>query len=207
MRARRATQARGDERRRALLEAALRVVGHGGLAALSHRAVAVEAGVPAGSTTYYFATKDDMVTETLRFAAEREVEALERRTRELEGEFASPEDLVDQVALWLDDQLRGESRTRLIALYALQLEAMRVPRLRPLYASWTVAAVKLAARLLEAAGVEEATARAPALVAAVDGVRHNQLASQDAGLSPAGRAVIEQVLSASRGSAPERPAA
>lgn len=207
MRSARPTQPRGDRRRRALLEAALRIVGRSGLGGLSHRAVAAEAHVPAGSITYYFASKEVLVTETLRFAAEREARALERRARELEEELGGREELVAQVVAWLDGQLRGEARVRLVALYTLQLEAMRVPHLRPLYADWTVATVRLARRLLTAAGVDHAAVRAPLLVAALDGLRHNQLASHEGGLSPAARAVVEEAVAAACDPELPRPAA
>ncbi|WP_224390975.1 TetR family transcriptional regulator [Pseudonocardia sp. ICBG1293] len=44
---------RGDRRRRELIEATLRLVGAGGVAAVSQRAVAAEAGVPPSSVFYY----------------------------------------------------------------------------------------------------------------------------------------------------------
>ena len=48
-------------RREQILEAALRVIGRSGRQAVTHRAVAEEAGVPLGSTTYYFDSRDDLL--------------------------------------------------------------------------------------------------------------------------------------------------
>ena len=54
---------RAERRRRTILDAALRVIAAGGPDAVTHRRVAAEARVPLGSTTYYFATRDDLVRE------------------------------------------------------------------------------------------------------------------------------------------------
>lgn len=69
-------QARGRERRAAIVAAAGRVLIRDGVAALTHRAVAVEAGVPLGSTTYYFADRPELVR-----AAVTELLARERERR------------------------------------------------------------------------------------------------------------------------------
>jgi len=58
-----AVRAGAVQRRRALLEATLRVMRRGGLRAVSHRAVAAEAGLPLAATTYYFRSLDDLITE------------------------------------------------------------------------------------------------------------------------------------------------
>lgn len=56
----------GPPRRRSILEATLRVIARGGADAVTHREVAAEAGVPLGSTTYYFASRDDLLREAFR---------------------------------------------------------------------------------------------------------------------------------------------
>lgn len=59
------------ERRRAILEAARRVVERDGVAGVSHRSVAREAGVPPTSATCYYATPDDLLIATLTRSADR----------------------------------------------------------------------------------------------------------------------------------------
>lgn len=54
------------ERRERIIEAAIRVVGAHGIAGLSHRSVAAEADVPLGSTTYHFASLDELLVAALR---------------------------------------------------------------------------------------------------------------------------------------------
>ena len=53
---------RGAARRAALVEAAAAIVVADGPAALTHRALAARAGVPLGSTTYYFADLADLTS-------------------------------------------------------------------------------------------------------------------------------------------------
>ena len=72
---------KGERRRRALLEAALTLIGRGGPAALTHRALASEAGVPLAATTYYFTSKDELLRETLEATPSTRQPAGRRRSR------------------------------------------------------------------------------------------------------------------------------
>ena len=60
------TQARSRQRREELLAAAIALFAEGGSRAVTHRAVARRAGLPAATTTYYFATIDELLREALR---------------------------------------------------------------------------------------------------------------------------------------------
>jgi AcrR family transcriptional regulator len=53
---------KGERRRRELVAAAAELLRLGGFDAIRHRAVAERAGLPLASTTYYFASLDDLVT-------------------------------------------------------------------------------------------------------------------------------------------------
>lgn len=201
-------QGRGDQRRQELLEAALRVVGTRGVKAVSHRSVAAMARVPLGSTTYYFTSKEAILTETLRLAARTEIETLERQVDRLDAGMPA-EGWVEAILDWLDHQLRGRARFRLVALYSLQLEATHRPELRVIYEEWTLATVRLARRLLHEAGASAPDTTAPLLVAAIDGLRHNQLAVRDAGISRSTtRPLVEQLvhqLALGRATVPSSP--
>lgn len=82
------------ERRDRIIDAAIRVVGAKGIAGLSHRSVAAEADVPLGSTTYHFASLDELLIAALRRSNEnfaevmRESEALADPAADLAGELA-----------------------------------------------------------------------------------------------------------------------
>ncbi len=57
---------KGERRRRALLDAALRVIAEGGVEAVTHRRVAEMAGVSRGAATYHFDSRDEIVLEAFR---------------------------------------------------------------------------------------------------------------------------------------------
>ena len=63
--------ARGAARRELLLDSAVRVVASAGSGALTHRAVATEAGVSIASTTYHFPSISDLRSATLEHAGSR----------------------------------------------------------------------------------------------------------------------------------------
>jgi DNA-binding transcriptional regulator YbjK len=60
------TLPQAELRRRAILDAALRVISTGGVDSVTHRRVATEAEVPLGSITYYFASREELVREAFR---------------------------------------------------------------------------------------------------------------------------------------------
>jgi TetR/AcrR family transcriptional regulator, regulator of biofilm formation and stress response len=158
---------RGAARRHALLEAAVRVIGRGGIAAVDHRAVAAEAGVPLGSTTYYFESKDDMVAQALHHVADRESERLEAEV--LAGLLDERASIVDQLA----DLILGtwaSERVVLIAQFELYLEAGRRADLRPVAERWDRAYRELLARALACLGTLDPIEHAHLLGAAIDGL-------------------------------------
>ena len=127
---RRKPQRRSIERRTALLKAVLRILGREGAAAITHRAVAEEAGVPIAATTYYFSSKEDLLREALQLHADQETQRVAQATDSL-GETPTIEALADRLADFLDYGLRA-GRTTLIAEYELLLQAARHPELEPL---------------------------------------------------------------------------
>ena len=68
---------RGAARREALLEAVLAIVADVGPDAVTHRRVAEQAQLPLASTTYWFDSKEDLLTAALELAARRDVARLE----------------------------------------------------------------------------------------------------------------------------------
>ncbi|MGW1723903.1 TetR/AcrR family transcriptional regulator [Streptomyces sp. NPDC002306] len=146
------------ERRQRIIDAAIRVVGEKGLAGLSHRSAAAEADVPLGSTTYHFATLDELMVAALRQANEGFAKVVAAR-----GGLADPgADLAAELAALLGEWLAGD-RTGVELEYELYLAALRRPALRPVAAEW---ADELAALL--ASRTDAVTARA--LVALMDGI-------------------------------------
>src|SRR5215467_7365073 len=84
-------------RRDVILDAALALSAELGTEQLTHRSVAEQAGVPLGSTTYYFASRDELVREAFRryvVRALRELTALARSAR--------PRDAAELVEMLVD---------------------------------------------------------------------------------------------------------
>ncbi|MET7439079.1 TetR/AcrR family transcriptional regulator [Streptomyces sp. NPDC005496] len=146
------------ERRGRIVEAAIRVVGAKGIAGLTHRSVAAEADVPLGSTTYHFATLDELLVAALRQANEGFAKVLVSRG-DLEDTRA---DLAAELAGLLGEWLAGD-RTGVELEYELYLAALRRPALRPVAAEWCEDLTERLARR-----TDPLTARA--LVALVDGI-------------------------------------
>ena len=163
-------------RREQILEAALRVIGRAGVQAVTHRAVAEEADVPLGSTTYYFDSRDDLIRQALEYVAASEIERYDRRGEELRT-AKSPRQLADR----LIDELvaAAEDRIAYIAEYELWLEAGRRPELRETAQNWCDAEQRSVAAAMEALGSTDPAKDASLVVAAIDGLGERVLAREE----------------------------
>ena len=178
---------RGEARRGLLLEAALRVIAAEGPAALTHRRVAAEAGLPLAATTYWFASKDELLVEAYRMAAARDVDRIEELAAATRGLDA------DRLGAALADLIATEltqHRATLMASYALWLESARRPKLREVERSWTDAYVATVATILERAGTPAPRDAARILVSAIDGLVLAELARDE----PAGAQELRPLL-------------
>ncbi|CAM5360439.1 TetR family transcriptional regulator C-terminal domain-containing protein [Streptomyces xanthochromogenes] len=146
------------DRRRRIIDAAIRVVAERGIAGLSHRTAAAEADVPLGSTTYHFKTLDELLVAALRQANEGFATAV-RDCARLDEPGA---DLAVELARLMGEWLTGD-RARAELEYELYLAALRRPALRPVAAEWTDSVAELLAR-----HTDPVTARG--LVAVMDGI-------------------------------------
>ena len=191
-----ATQTRRD-RREEILEATLRVIGRSGREAVTHRAVAEEAGVPLGSTTYYFDSRDDLLGQALEHVARIETERHAELGRELRR-ARTPRQLADMLL----DQLIAEieDRDAYIAEYELWLEAGRRPDLREAATSWCDAVQLAVAGAMEKLGSTDPAADASLVVAAIDGLGERVLAREEdpaqaaAEFRPQLRRLVERLL-------------
>ncbi|MER5772065.1 TetR family transcriptional regulator [Streptomyces sp. NPDC001985] len=174
---------RGEQRRRQLLDATVRVVHRGGPGAVTHRAVAAEAQVPKSVATYHFPSVDDLLTAALTDSADAYATEL---ARTLPAD-STPAELCAHLA----DHL-NRRRERTLAEYELYLQAARRPALRPAAELWIALATRLAHRYTD----DPATAAA--FVAALDGATLHAV-MRDEPLDP-GRltAVLTAVLAPGR---------
>ncbi len=184
-------------RREEILDATLRVIGRDGREAVTHRAVAEEAGVPLGSTTYYFDSRDDLLGQALEHVAAMEVERYARLGEDLRS-VKSGRELADRLISEL--VAAAEDRVAYIAEYELWLEAGRRPDLREAAQSWCNAEQYAVAAALEKLGSSDPRADASIVVAALDGLGERVLAREEdpaaaaKELKPELRRLIERLL-------------
>jgi TetR/AcrR family transcriptional regulator, regulator of biofilm formation and stress response len=168
---------RGELRRAELLEAAIRLIGADGIDAVTHRAVAAEAGVPAASTSYYFRSKDELIHEALRTLAEREIALLRARREALGASVTDLDVTTEALAAWIEEQLAPAGRVAMLAQYHLQLEAARRPEAREILEAWKDGTDDLAETAMLTLGARDIRTAAILLVCAIDGLRLRLLAS------------------------------
>jgi TetR/AcrR family transcriptional regulator, regulator of biofilm formation and stress response len=169
---------RGTERRDLLLQTTLRLIAEDGIDAVSHRAVAQAAGVPLGSTTYWFDSRQAMLEESLEHFVRSEIGALHDRLAGLRGASLSRRRLVDELTALLLPQLE-EDRWRTVAQYTLLQEASRNAALRPLCREWTEAWDAELEAVFASLGVPDPELEARMFLAMLDGLLLAQLAAPD----------------------------
>ncbi|MCT2593826.1 TetR family transcriptional regulator [Streptomyces sp. N2-109] len=147
------------DRRQRLIEAAIRVVGEHGIDGLTHRRVAAEADVPLGSTTYHFASRDDLLHAALRQTGKEWLAGAELWERSIDPGVP----FVDELVRLLQESLSGDRRRARLE-YELYLAALRHHALRPQAAE----CLDGLATLLRRRTPDDATARA--LAALLDGL-------------------------------------
>jgi DNA-binding transcriptional regulator YbjK len=125
---------RGGVRKAAILEAALRVIGDKGLAGLSMRAIAAEAGLPLGALGYYFKAKDDLILEAFELHTRRETDRVLAAFAGFEnGDHA--DDVAEHLTAFIHHGLT-EARTSLVAEYEFLIESTRRPDLARVSRAW-----------------------------------------------------------------------
>jgi DNA-binding transcriptional regulator YbjK len=186
---------RGHERKTEILDAALRIVGRDGLAALTMRSLAVEAGMPLGATTYYFTSKSVLIAEAFRLHATRETERVLRAVRQLPAE-PSARQLSDQLTSFLLGGLT-EHRRQLISEYELLVGATREPGLATLSRSWQQAMQRELRSVATKLGSAKPAVDAQLLLGLLAGLEVDHLSAEpDTTDQAAIRAVIRRAVGA-----------
>ncbi len=169
------------ERRRALVDAALRVVSRHGIAQATTRAIVAEAGMSLASFHYAFASRDELIDELITTVVGREQQAV---LPELvpDGDLA---EVIEAGLLRYFEHLRSDPEHEQ-AMLELTQYALRSPERHPLAVQQYARYAELAERSLErAAGLAGADWRVPAaqvarvLVAFTDGLTLTWLVDRD----------------------------
>ena len=114
-------------RREQLLDAAITVLGESGIHGLTHRSVDTAAGLPAGSASNLFRTRDALLEAVVERFAERE----RANWEDIAATMAptTPKELADALTAFAKDAT-GRNRTLTLARYAILGEAAIHPPLR-----------------------------------------------------------------------------
>ncbi|CAM2918439.1 TetR/AcrR family transcriptional regulator [Prescottella defluvii] len=175
---------KGERRRQALVTAAADLLLEGGFDAVRHRAVAKRAGLPLASTTYYFASLDELVALAVEHNGNRELDAMRERiedvTQRRRGVEASVDLIVDLLVGPEDGTDAGDgARERLIARYERLVASARHPELREVQLRLRAQLDDLLAELLRRSGRVVRESQLRRLVAVVDGVVVGALSEVD----------------------------
>lgn len=104
------------EGKQQIVDATIRLAGQLGIAGLTHRAIAAEAGLSVAATTYFYPTKEDILVDAARAVQARGVDAV------VQGEVPPPQ-FMSRIAL----NAQGEERVAHAALAAFANAAIRLP--------------------------------------------------------------------------------
>jgi AcrR family transcriptional regulator len=169
------------DRRAAIADAAIEVLAETGSRGLTHRAIDSQLDLAAGSTSYYFRTREALLTA----AANR---LIELDQLDMSAALAARDSAKDLLERWLSPK----QRSRLVARFELFIVGSRQSGPQPLAAGRT-AFIANVTRIFEKAGVAGARAAAVTLIAMMEGLLLNELLGT--GLKRAERArAIDAIL-------------
>jgi DNA-binding transcriptional regulator YbjK len=162
-------------RRAEIADAAISTLARDGMRGLTHRAVDRTAGLPEGSASYYFRTRQALLQATVERLTELDSADMLASTGipRLPGQDL---DALADAAAGLIESWLTTGRERQLARYELALEATRRPELRQALVASGAAIRALVVGQLAALGVREPRRRAADFVAFLDGLLFDQIA-------------------------------
>jgi DNA-binding transcriptional regulator YbjK len=117
-------------RRDLLIDTALEVIAEHGVAGTTHRRVAAAAGVPLGSTTYYFADLGDLFRAAFGRLADQVSERFEARL----APARTPVEAIDAITDYILNDLEDPREAALS--YEFYAYAIRHPEVRSMVEAW-----------------------------------------------------------------------
>ncbi|WP_436949808.1 TetR/AcrR family transcriptional regulator [Streptomyces sp. SudanB52_2052] len=165
-----------DDRRTVLADTAITVLAETGMRGLTHRAVDRAAGLPPGTTSAYYRTRQALLTALVRRLValdQAELEEIGNRT----PVPRSAEELVAGIAVFIEQRLTGEGRRRSLARFACAIESVHHPELREILVPRKNAGRQVVHAFLTAQGIADAEARTVTLLTYVDGLVFDRLVS------------------------------
>jgi DNA-binding transcriptional regulator YbjK len=187
-------------KRERVLDAAIEVLGTRGLRGLTHRAVDEVAGIPQGSTSNYFRTRESLLEAVMHRLVERDRE--DWRSLAAVPQPASVDEFVDGMTAFVLSAT-GPDRIRTAARYALVVAAVAEPALAAPLGRARGELLTWATGLLAGLGAADPERECRILADFVDGMILHQLSTPAAHFDPAGE--IEAVARALFGAGSGRP--
>ncbi|MDO5081152.1 TetR/AcrR family transcriptional regulator [Buchananella hordeovulneris] len=179
-----------------ILAAAVRVFGAGGHGAVTHRAVAAEAGVSVGLTTYYFKNRENLLFSAVKYAISIESARLHALVDDLPAQLPADRSVAVLTEMFFDKTVADPLYD--LALFEMFLEATRNPAARELTRAWTELILGLVERVLPPTDPSLPRAQAVQIVAAtIDGLMLEEAANQTLGLAALRthlQAVVDRLL-------------
>jgi len=184
-----------------ILHATLRVIAAGGIAAVSNRRVAAEAGVALGSLTYHFPSQTDLLRESLLLYAEEEVARLEGLAADLRRAAAGGDGVSAEQAAAVVEQVaaRNAGRPEEIAELELHLHASRDPALHEASRRCFAAYESFATAALGALRVPEPERHARTVVALLCGLGVRRLGTGEHAAAGTADALLTVIRGATAG--------
>ena len=180
------------ERRNQILDAAIDILCDDGVGGLTHRQADTSAGVPAGTTSNYFRTRQALLEAT----AARTVELHWQRVEMLQSVIGPiSRDALKALMIRMldpDDQFRRWT----LARFELFMESTRREELRPLMKELQAAAVKSATLMFEAAGFTPTPERIDELSRVLNGFVFSNLTVAPEPGSQDAAGLVERLLGA-----------
>jgi AcrR family transcriptional regulator len=191
-----------EQRRREILEAACDAIAERGFAAARIADIAERANTSSGTVHYYFANKEDVLHQALRFASEK---SLDRQVAELEKISSARETLLKLIELNLPEE--HEVVQEWILWMEFWLEALHRPDMRPvneeLYGHWRALVTEIVISGQEAGEFNDdvvAADLANRFVALLDGLAIQVLLHSEQMTVPEMRRICAEFVDAALGS-------
>jgi len=169
-------------RRAEIADAAIGTLARDGMRGLTHRAVDRAAGLPEGSASYYFRTRQALLRATVERLAELDIADMPAPPGHADTPVPPGQDLdaFADAAAGLVEHWLTAGRERQLARYELALEATRRPELREALVASGARIRAVVAGQFAAAGIREPRSRAADFAAFLDGLLFDQIAGAGA---------------------------
>lgn len=183
------------DRKTLIADAAIALLASGGAKGLTHRAVDAQAGLPAGSTSFYCRTRQELLTLALLRHAALDMADLQEDAQRMSRLEWRADDFIDLLTERVADWLSPAKRGRLVARFELFMMASRDPELAAIVTQQRQHFLAATEMALSRAGVTDPAAVAPMVLVTVDALLLDQIGAKGPMLSRAQqKAMFSMVL-------------